>query len=337
MVRVGIIGTGRIGKVHIRALNSMLDHARIVAVADPYLDEKAVRDLVVSPEPVKFTKNVDEVFTDPDVDAVFICTPTDTHVEYSLKAIAAGKHVFCEKPVDRTLEEIRKVMAALEGKNLKYMVGFNRRYDHNFAAARKATKDGKIGKVECVRVTSRDPGLPSMDYLKGSGGMFLDMTIHDFDMVRFQAGSDIDEIFVESACLVDPAVGEIGDIDSAAIVLKMKNGALAVIENSRRACYGYDQRCEVFGSDGLITVSNDAPNNAMISGADGVHAEKPYYFFLERYEQAYHDEVAEFIKAVENDTEVPAGIYDGLMGVAAAVAANLSMKEHRPVKMSEII
>ena len=307
MVRVGIIGTGRIGKVHIRALNSMLDHARIVAVADPYLDEKAVRDLVVSPEPVKFTKN------------------------------AAGKHVFCEKPVDRTLEEIRKVMAALEGKNLKYMVGFNRRYDHNFAAARKATKDGKIGKVECVRVTSRDPGLPSMDYLKGSGGMFLDMTIHDFDMVRFQAGADIDEIFVESACLVDPAVGEIGDIDSAAIVLKMKNGALAVIENSRRACYGYDQRCEVFGSDGLITVSNDAPNNATISGADGVHAEKPYYFFLERYEQAYHDEVAEFIKAVENDTEVPAGIYDGLMGVAAAVAANLSMKEHRPVKMSEII
>ena len=220
MVRVGIIGTGRIGKVHIRALNSMLDHARIVAVADPYLDEKAVRDLVVSPEPVKFTKNVDEIFTDPNVDAVFICTPTDTHVEYSLKAIAAGKHVFCEKPVDRTLEEIRKVMAALEGKNLKYMVGFNRRYDHNFAAARKATKDGKIGKVECVRVTSRDPGLPSMDYLKGSGGMFLDMTIHDFDMVRFQAGADIDEIFVESACLVDPAVGEIGDIDSAVIVLR---------------------------------------------------------------------------------------------------------------------
>ena len=337
MVRVGIIGTGRIGKVHIRALNSMLDHARIVAVADPYLDEKAVRNLVVSPEPVKFTKNVDEIFTDPDVDAVFICTPTDTHVEYSLKAIAAGKHVFCEKPVDRTLEEIRKVMAALEGKNLKYMVGFNRRYDHNFAAARKATKDGKIGKVECVRVTSRDPGLPSMDYLKGSGGMFLDMTIHDFDMVRYQAGSDIDEIFVESAVLVDPAVGEIGDIDSAVIALRMKNGALAVIENSRRACYGYDQRCEVFGSDGLITVSNDAPNNAMISSADGVHAEKPLYFFLERYEQAYHDEVAEFIKAVENDTEVPAGIYDGLMGVAAAVAANLSMKEHRPVKMSEII
>ena len=337
MVRVGIIGTGRIGKVHIRALNSMLDHARIVAVADPYLDEKAVRDLVVSPEPVKFTKNVDEIFTDPGVDAVFICTPTDTHVEYSLKAIAAGKHVFCEKPVDRTLEEIRKVMAALEGKNLKYMVGFNRRYDHNFAAARKATKDGKIGKVEFVRVTSRDPGLPSMDYLKGSGGMFLDMTIHDFDMVRYQAGSDIDEIFVESAVLVDPAVGEIGDIDSAAIVLKMKNGSLAVIENSRRACYGYDQRCEVFGSDGLITVTNDAPSNATISGADGVHAEKPYYFFLERYEQAYHDEVEEFIDAVENDTEVPAGIYDGLMGVAAAVAANLSMKEHRPVKLSEII
>ena len=337
MVRVGIIGTGRIGKVHIRALNSMLDHVRIVAVADPYLDEKAVRDLVVSPEPVKFTKNVDEIFTDPDVDAVFICTPTDTHVEYSLKAIAAGKHVFCEKPVDRTLEEIRKVMAALEGKNLKYMVGFNRRYDHNFAAARKATKDGKIGKVECVRVTSRDPGLPSMDYLKGSGGMFLDMTIHDFDMVRFQAGADIDEIFVESAVLVDPAVGEIGDIDSAVIVLRMKNGALAVIENSRRACYGYDQRCEVFGSDGLITVSNDAPNNATLSGADGVHAEKPYYFFLERYEQAYATEVREFIEAVENDTEVPAGIYDGLMGVAAAVAANLSMKEHRPVKMSEII
>ena len=314
----------------------MLDHVRIVAVADPYLDEK-VKSLVVSPEPVRYSTDYRDVINAPDIDAVFICSPTDTHAQYSIEAIHAGKHIFCEKPIDRSLDEIRKVMKELEGTNLKYMVGFNRRYDHNFAAARKAVKDGKIGKVEFVRVTSRDPSAPPMSYVLVSGGMFLDMSIHDFDMARFQAGSDIDEIFVEAACLVDPEIGEAGDIDSAAIVMRMKNGALATIENSRRAVYGYDQRVEIFGSDGLITVSNDAPSNATLSGADGVHSEKPYYFFLERYEQAYATEVREFIEAVENDTEVPAGIYDGLMGVAAAVAANLSMKEHRPVKMSEII
>ena len=336
MVRVGIIGTGRIGKVHIRALNSMLDHARIVAVADPYLDEKAVRDLVVSPEPVKFTKNVDEIFTDPDVDAVFICTPTDTHVEYSLKAIAAGKHVFCEKPVDRTLEEIRKVMAALEGKNLKYMVGFNRRYDHNFAAARKATKDGKIGKVECVRVTSRDPGLPSMDYLKGSGGMFLDMTIHDFDMAAYQAGSPVEEVYAVGAVTVDPAIGEAGDIDTAIITLKFENGAIGVIDNCRQAVYGYDQRVEVFGTKGAAAADNDTETNVTVSTKDCVSKDKPLFFFLERYMQSFGDEVREFIKAIQNGTEVPVTIQDGLQPIKIAQAANLSMKEHRPVKLSEI-
>lgn len=282
------------------------------------------------------TKDYHEILADPEIGAVLICSSTDTHSPISIEAIHAGKHIFCEKPIDHDVAKINEVRKALEGTGLKYQVGFNRRFDHNFEAVRNAVQAGKIGEPHIVKITSRDPEPPSAAYVAVSGGMFLDMTIHDFDMARFLVGSDVEEVYVQSAVLVDPAIGEAGDVDTAVITMKMTNGALAVIDNSRRAAYGYDQRAEVFGSKGMVAVENDSVSNAKIATADGVTGEKPLFFFLERYMQAYAKEVTAFVDAVVNDTEVPVNQDDGLKAVLIGLAATKSAKEHRPVKISEI-
>ena len=284
------------------------------------------------------TKDYHDILNDPEIDAVLICSSTNTHSIISLEAIEAGKHIFCEKPIDHDLEKIKKVMEALkEHPELKYQVGFNRRFDHNFAAVRQAVVDGKIGETHIIKVTSRDPEPPSAEYAAVSGGMFLDMTIHDFDMVRFLAGCDAEEIYVQSAVLVDPAIGEAGDVDTAVITIKMENGAIAVIDNSRRAAYGYDQRAEVFGSKGMAATSNDTATSCVLSNAEGVTGEKPLYFFLERYMQSFATEVKDFVNAVENNTATPVGVEDGLKPVLMGIAAKKSVDEHRPVKISEIV
>lgn len=282
------------------------------------------------------TKDYHEILADPEIGAVLICSSTDTHSPISIEAIRAGKHIFCEKPIDHDVAKINEVRKALEGTGLKYQVGFNRRFDHNFEAVRNAVQAGKIGEPHIVKITSRDPEPPSAAYVAVSGGMFLDMTIHDFDMARFLVGSDVEEVYVQSAVLVDPAIGEAGDVDTAVITMKMTNGALAVIDNSRRAAYGYDQRAEVFGSKGMVAVENDSVSNAKIATADGVTGEKPLFFFLERYMQAYAKEVTAFVDALVNDTEVPVNQDDGLKAVLIGLAATKSAKEHRPVKISEI-
>lgn len=282
------------------------------------------------------TKDYKEILEDPQIDAVLICSSTDTHSPISVEAIKAGKHVFCEKPIDHDVARIQEVIDALKDSNVKYQVGFNRRFDHNFEAVQKAVADGKVGDVHVIKVTSRDPEPPCAEYVKVSGGMFLDMTIHDFDMVRFLAGCNAEEVYVEAAVLVDPAIGEAGDVDTAVITLKMENGAIAVIDNSRKAVYGYDQRAEVFGSKGMVATANDSASAAVISNADGVTGEKPLYFFLERYMAAYAKEVRCFIKAIEEDTETPLGVMDGLQPVLMGLAAKKSLEEHRPVKISEI-
>jgi myo-inositol 2-dehydrogenase/D-chiro-inositol 1-dehydrogenase len=282
------------------------------------------------------TKDYHDILNDPEIQAVLICSSTNTHSPISLEAIAAGKHVFCEKPIDHDLGKIKQVVEALKGSNIKYQVGFNRRHDHNFAAVKQAIVDGKVGDVHIIKITSRDPEPPSAEYAAVSGGMFLDMTIHDFDMVRFLAGCDAEEIYVQSAVLVDPAIGEAGDVDTAVITLKMENGAIAVIDNSRRAAYGYDQRAEVFGSKGMVATANDTLSTAVISNAEGVTGEKPLYFFLERYMQSFATEVKGFINAIENDTDTLVGVEDGLKPVLMGIAAKKSVEEHRPVKLSEI-
>lgn len=335
MVKVGIIGAGRIGKVHVQSICTQVPNAEVKMLADPFMNEET--ETWAKKMGVKaVTKDYKEVLADPEIDAVLICSSTDTHSPISVEAIQAGKHVFCEKPIDHDVTKIKEVMDVLKNSKMKYQIGFNRRFDHNFEAAQKAVADGKIGDPHIIKITSRDPEPPCAEYVKVSGGMFLDMTIHDFDMVRFLAGCNAEEVYVEAAVLVDPAIGEAGDVDTAVITLKMENGAIAVIDNSRKAVYGYDQRAEVFGSKGMVAVTNDSSSSAVISNAEGVTGEKPLYFFLERYMEAYAKEIKCFIEAIENDTDTPLGVMDGLYPVLMGLAAKKSLEEHRPVKISEI-
>ena len=336
MLKIGIIGAGRIGKVHLESISYHVKNATVTAMADPFMNEeteKLIRSYGVS----KVTKDYKDILNDKDIDAVLVCSSTDTHAAISIEAINAGKHVFCEKPVDHSIEKIQAVADALkEHPDIKFQVGFNRRFDHNFAAIRKAYDDGKIGEAHILKITSRDPEPPNPAYIKVSGGIFLDMTIHDFDMACFLTASDVEELYVNSAVLVDPAIGEQGDVDTAIITMKMANGALAVIDNSRKAAYGYDQRAELFGSKGMVATSNDTVSSAVISNADGVTGEKPLFFFLERYMGSFSEEMRQFTEAVINDTEVPVGIHAGLQSVKIGLAARKSVEEHRPVKISEI-
>ena len=335
MISLGIIGAGRIGKVHAQSIMNHITSARLKTIADPFMNEEteaSLHALGVS----DCTKDYKKILNDPEIDAVLICSSTNTHADISLEAIAAGKHVFCEKPVSQDIAKIREVMEKLKGTKLKYQVGFNRRFDHNFEAVRAAVANGDVGDVHIVRITSRDPAPPPPEYTAVSGGMFLDMTIHDFDMVRYLTASDVVEVFANGAVLVDPLIGKAGDIDTAIISLKMANGALAVIDNSRKAAYGYDQRAEVFGSKGQASVSNDTNSSLILSSETGIHAEKPLYFFLERYMASFTKEVRMFVQAIEQDCPVPVDINDGLQPVLIAAAALRSLKEHRPVLLSEI-
>ncbi len=335
MITVGIIGAGRIGKVHATSITTGIPNARIKTIADPFMNPKTAawaKSIGIK----NVTKDYKDILKDKEIDAVLICSSTDTHSKISLEAIKAGKHIFCEKPIDHDVAKIKKVMEALKGSKIKYQVGFNRRFDHNFEAVANAVKEGKIGNPQIIKITSRDPEPPSPEYVKVSGGMFLDMTIHDFDMVRYLSGSEVTEVYVQAANLVDPAIGKAGDVDTAIITLKLKNGAIAVIDNCRKAVYGYDQRAEVFGSKGMIACSNDSQSNAKLSNENGVTGEKPLFFFLERYMAAYQKEVKCFIDAIVNKKATPLGVKDGLEPVLIGLAAKKSLKEHRPVKISEI-
>ena len=336
MVRIGIIGAGRIGKVHCESIGRYVKNAVVACVADPFMNEGTEQTLrALGAE--KVTKDYREILADKSVDAVLICSSTDTHAQISVEAIKAGKHVFCEKPVDHDVKKILTVKKALQGGGVKYQVGFNRRFDHNFEAVKKAIDTGRIGHLDVLKICSRDPAAPSADYIKVSGGIFLDMTIHDFDMVRYLSSDEVESVYAVGGVTVDKAIGEAGDIDTAVVTMKLKGGALAVIDNCRRAAYGYDQRAEAFGSLGQIAVANDAASTAVISDANGVTAEKPLYFFLERYMQAYVKEVSEFVRCIEEDSPVPVGIEDGLQAVVIGLAAKRSLQTGAPVRLDDIV
>ena len=335
MINVGIIGAGRIGKVHCESIMRYVKNATVKAVADPFLNDET-KAWAESLGITEFYEDYHKILEDKDIEAVLICSSTDTHSPISLEAIAAGKHVFCEKPIDHDVNKILEVKKALENSNVKYQVGFNRRFDHNFKAARKAVEGGQIGDLNILKVCSRDPGAPPVSYIKVSGGIFLDMTIHDFDMVRFMSGSEVEEVFAYGAVLVDPAIGEAGDIDTAVISMKLANGAIAVIDNCRRASYGYDQRVEAFGSLGQVAIGNDSESTAVISNADGVKGEVPLNFFLERYMGAYVAEITEFIDSIVNDKPVTVGLECGLQPVLIGIAAKKSLETGMPVKIADI-
>ena len=335
MINIGIIGAGRIGKVHCESIMCYVKGATVKTVVDPFMNEdteKWLKGMGVE----KTTKDYHDILSDKSIDAVLICSSTDTHAPISIEAIKAGKHVFCEKPVDHDIDKILEVKKALADSKVKYQVGFNRRFDHNFKAVRDAVEAGKIGTLNVLKICSRDPAAPPVSYIKVSGGIFLDMTIHDFDMVRYLSGDEVESVFAMGGVMVDKAIGDAGDIDTAVITMRLKSGALAVIDNCRRASYGYDQRAEAFGELGQVAIANDSASNAVISNADGVTAEKPLLFFLERYMQAYVNEISKFIDCIVNDKPVPVSIEDGLQAVVIGVAAKKSLQEGRPVKLSEI-
>lgn len=332
-LNVGIIGAGRIGQVHAKSITYHIPQAKIVAISDIYYEgAKRVAESLGIPNAYE---DYHEILSNPEIDAVLICSSTDTHADIAVEAAEAGKHIFCEKPVDLTVAKIKKVIAAVEKAGVKLQIGFNRRYDHNFAEIKRLANDGKLGKLQTIKITSRDPEPPSIDYVKVSGGIFLDMTVHDFDMARF-IGGEVEEVYANAAVTVDEAIGEAGDVDTALIALKFKNGAIGVIDNCRKACYGYDQRLEVFGTGGQASAANDTPTNVSYINENGNMTDKPLYFFLERYMQSFTDEMTEFINAVQNDEQTKTTVNDGLEALRLGLAAKLSVKEHRPVKLSEI-
>lgn len=332
-LNVGIIGAGRIGQVHAKSITYHIPQAKIVAISDIYYEgAKRVAESLGIPNAYE---DYHEILNNPEIDAVLICSSTDTHADIAVEAAEAGKHIFCEKPVDLTVAKIKKVIAAVEKAGVKLQIGFNRRYDHNFAEIKRLANDGKLGKLQTIKITSRDPEPTSIDYVKVSGGIFLDMTVHDFDMARF-IGGEVEEVYANAAVTVDEAIGEAGDVDTALIALKFKNGAIGVIDNCRKACYGYDQRLEVFGTGGQASAANDTPTNVSYINEKGNMTDKPLYFFLERYMQSFTDEMTEFINAVQNDELTKTTVNDGLEALRLGLAAKLSVKEHRPVKLSEI-
>ncbi|MDD4080870.1 MAG: inositol 2-dehydrogenase [Eubacteriales bacterium] len=321
-LNIGVIGAGRIGKLHANNVVNRIPRANLVAVSDVNLE--AARELTDSLGVKDAYQDYHDILKRPDVDAVLICAPTDLHSPISIEAAHAGKHIFCEKPIDHDLAKIEAVLEAVRKAGVKYQVGFNRRFDRNFKKVRDRVQAGDVGEVHIVKVTSRDPAPPPAEYVQASGGIFVDMTIHDFDMVRYLTGSEVEEVSVFGAVLVDPAIGEAGDVDTCIINLRFKNGALGVIDNSRQAVYGYDQRIEVFGSKGCVTADNETANNTVLYTADAVTKEKPLWFFLERYNDAFIEEVREFADACLDGTDTPVGAFDGLQPVKIAIAAKKS-------------
>ena len=333
-LRIGIIGAGRIGKLHANNLVSRVKDAELVAVSDVY--EPAAKDLAEKLGIANYYSDYHKILEDPAIDAVFICSSTDTHSPISIEAARAGKHIFCEKPIDHDLEKIKVVLEEVKKAGVKYQVGFNRRFDRNFSHVHDVVKNGGIGDVQIVKVTSRDPEAPPLSYVKVSGGIFVDMTIHDFDMVRYLSGSEVTEVSAFGACLVNPEIAAAGDVDTCIITLRFANGALGVIDNSRQAVYGYDQRIEVFGSKGCITADNETPNNTTYYTADGVMKEKPLWFFLERYNDAFIAEENAFVEACLNNTDTAVGAFDGLQPVLIAIAAKESCEKGGiPVKVNQ--
>ncbi|WP_273793444.1 inositol 2-dehydrogenase [Brucella anthropi] len=332
VTRLALLGAGRIGKVHAGAIAAD-KRAKLVAVADA--NEAAAR--VIADSADAEVRTIDEIEKSDDIDAVLICTPTNTHADLIERFSKAGKAVFCEKPIDLDIARVRACLAVIRETGAKVMLGFNRRFDPHFAAVHKAIEDGRIGNVEMVTITSRDPGAPPADYIRVSGGIFRDMTIHDFDMARFLIGEEIESVSASGSVLVDPKIGELGDYDSASVILTTPSGRQCIISNSRRASYGYDQRIEVHGSLGAVSAENQRPVSIEIASSDGYNRPPLHDFFMTRYTAAYAAEIASFIDALATGKAPHPSAEDGLQALALAEAALRSAREGRTVKVAEVL
>lgn len=330
-LNVGIFGAGRIGQIH--AMNLVNNpNIKIKRIVDPFADKLKDFEEKIG---IKLETDPEVIFNDEEIDAVLICTPTDTHVDYIVKSAEKGKHIFCEKPVSLSDEESMKAYDAVKKAGVKFQVGVNRRYDRNFAYVKKLIDDGKVGDLELVRVDSRDPEAPSLDYVKSSGGLFMDMTIHDFDMARFLTGKEVVEVYTQAAVKCNKEIEGI-DVDTAIINLRFEDDSIGVILNSRRAVYGYDQRVEAFGSKGTAMVENDLEANVVYADKDGYHTPNPEFFFLQRYTGAYNAEINDFADAVFNDRETSVTIEDAIMAQRIAIAAKESLDSGKPAKVRMI-
>ncbi len=332
-VNIAVIGTGRMGSVHARNLARLIPEAKLSAVCDIRLEvAQAVADELGIQRVIK---DYHKLLADKDIQAVLIATSTDTHAFIMKDVAEAGKHIFCEKPLALELEKIDEALKAVEKTGVKLQVGFNRRFDKSFQRVRQVVASGEIGRPCILRITNRDPDFPAMEFLRVSGGIFLDLAIHDFDMARFQLG-EVQEVYAAGGVLIEPKLKEFGDIDTDVVILKFANGAVGVIDNSRKAVYGYDQRLEVFCSNGTVMTDNESEDATVKGNQDGFHSAKPSYFFMQRYAPCYVDEVRQFLECVRDDKPTPTTGQDGRAAVVLGHAAWKSLRENRPVKVSEI-
>ena len=334
LLNMGVIGAGMIGKVHAEHLAFRIPETKLSMIAD--VNFAAASELAEYLRVPKTVTDYHEILADPSIDAVAICSSTNTHAQIICEAAQAGKHIFCEKPISYDLKKIDEALAIVEKAGVKMQVGFNRRFDPNFARVRQAIMNGEIGEPHLLHIISRDPEPPTAEYCKTSGGIFMDMTIHDFDMARYLVGCEVTEIYACGGVRIDPEIGKVGDLDTIMLMLKFEDGTLGTIDNSEKATYGYDQRVEVFGSIGCIQIQNNYPNNAIISNGQAIRYDLPLYFFVERYTESYIAEMRAFAQAVLKDLPTPVSGQDGRPPVVMGLAARKSYDENRPVKLSEV-
>jgi len=332
-VKIAVIGTGRMGSVHARNIVRFIPEAELVAVCDIRLEvAQAVADELGIQRVVK---DYHDLLADPEIEAILIASSTDTHAFIMKDVAAAGKHIFCEKPLALELDKIDDALAVVKKSKVKLQVGFNRRFDKSLRQVKAIVESGEIGRPCILRITNRDPDFPAMEFLRVSGGIFLDLAIHDFDMVRYQLG-EVVEVYAAGDALLDPKIKEFGDIDTDVVILKFANGAVGTIDNSRKAVYGYDQRLEVFCSNGTALAENEKENVAVKGNQDGFLSSKIPHFFMQRYAPCYVEEVRQFVECVRDDKPTPTTGADGRAAVVLGYAAWKSLRENRPVKVSEV-
>jgi myo-inositol 2-dehydrogenase/D-chiro-inositol 1-dehydrogenase len=330
--RIGIIGAGRIGKLHAENISNRLPHFELAGIADPHLDIKWAQQLRI-PLQSNFAADLIE---HPDIDAILIASPSTLHTDQVVAASNAGKAIFCEKPLGLTIDAIEKVINIVDKNKTLLQIGFNRRFDPTFARIQKQVQNGDVGRMHLLKITSRDPACPTKEYCSTSGGLFMDMAIHDFDMARFLTGSDVTEVYAAGAVLINPDFAEFNDVDTAIIYLRFENGALCVIDNSRQAVYGYDQRVEVFGERGSLQANNQPQHGVVHLDQTGTKHANPLYFFLERYQSAYIAEMEAFYHAWLENKSSPVSAHDGLQALRIAMAAKHSLESNQPYVMTKL-
>jgi myo-inositol 2-dehydrogenase/D-chiro-inositol 1-dehydrogenase len=308
-----------------------IPQVRVLAISD--VDIAAAARIAAECNIPTVTDESTAILDNGDIDAVIICSSTDTHALFIEKAAEAGKHIFCEKPIDIDLTRLDRALSKVEAAGVKLQVGFQRRFDPNFLKVQNLVRDGSLGKPLVLRITSRAPEPPSVEYIKGSGGLFLDMMIHDFDMARFLIGSEVEEVYAVGSARVSSMIGEAGDIDTSVVTLRFENGTMGTLDCCRKSGYGYDQRAEVFGDQGLARVENEQPNRTSVSSIHSIRQELPLFSFLERYRQAYVAEMEGFVGCVLEDDAPRVTGFDGRIAVVIGQAAQKSLKENRPIRI----